>query len=140
MECLFPFHLVVLLRFCLVLSFRTYSSVSSFYLVLRVCFSVLCRPAVPPGLDAVALCRGHPLGPRNTFLSGHRNQVLQGCLLYRLYVPFCCSWPITAMGAWYAGLVPGTTGLKAWLWPLWVCWWLRLAPGVAACRAQPQLL
>ena len=42
--------------FCLILSFGTYSSVSSFCLTLCVCFHALGKTATPPRLEGVTLC------------------------------------------------------------------------------------
>ena len=56
-----PFYLVLSLEFCSVLSF-----VSSFCLSPCVCFCVLGRSAMSPGLDRLALCSRHPRGPSGT--------------------------------------------------------------------------
>lgn len=54
--CLSPFHLVLLLRICLVLSFGVHSSVSSFCLAFCVCFYELDGTATSLKLEKVVLC------------------------------------------------------------------------------------
>ena len=60
--CLSPFHLVLFLEFCSVLSFGPFFFVSSLWQPLCVCVCVLGRAAWTPCLSSVAYCRKvHPL-------------------------------------------------------------------------------
>lgn len=54
-DCSPLFHLVLFLRFCLILSFGIYFSTSSFCLTLCVCFYVLGMLATSPGLEGRGL-------------------------------------------------------------------------------------
>ena len=73
-DCIAPLHLVLLLRFCLVSSFVTYSSVSPFCLTLCVYLYVLGRSLLQN--REVTLCRRHPVGPSSTLPSGHQSYML----------------------------------------------------------------
>lgn len=76
-NCLSPFHLFLLLGFCVVPSFGTHSSISSFYLIPCACFYILCRLVVSStwtrglpihSLEGYFLCRLHePLWQTNYF-------------------------------------------------------------------------
>ena len=73
-DCISPLNLVLLRRFCLVfffffLSLATYSSVSSFCLILCAYLCVLDWSLL--SLGEVTLCRRHPMGPSKTFPSDH---------------------------------------------------------------------
>ena len=51
--CLSPFRLGLLMGFCLVLLFRSYSSISLFY--LSICSYVLGRQTMSPGVESSGL-------------------------------------------------------------------------------------
>ena len=76
-ECLSPACLVLFLGFCVILSFRTYSFISSFCLTLCVCFSVFGKAPVFPSFESVILCRLWTVGPWFN-PPGHLTQVLWG--------------------------------------------------------------
>ena len=75
-DCLSPLHLGLLLEFCFVLSFRTYSSFSSFCLIFCAYFYVLGRSVTFLNLREVALCRRHLMGPGSTLPSGYQIYML----------------------------------------------------------------
>ena len=52
------------------------------------------------------------MGPSSTLLFGHKSQMLQGCLLCGLHVPFCCGEAAVAAGM----LVGGAGPWHHWLW------------------------
>lgn len=95
------------LRFCLLSFFGTYSSLSSFWLILCVYFYVSCKLVTFTNSGEVRLYRRHPIGPYSTLPSGHQNCRMP---LYRLHGPFC-----------YGGLT--RVGVTLWLWgsTLWSC-------------------
>ena len=72
-DCLFPHPLVLFLRFCLVPSFGTYSSVSSFYLILCAYFYMLDTFYTFLDLVDVALCRRYAVGSSHRHLCGHQS-------------------------------------------------------------------
>ena len=69
------------MRFCLVSSFGSYSSVSSFCQIPCAYFYVLSRSVMFPSLGELVLCKRHCMGPGRTLLSGHQGHVLWGCPL-----------------------------------------------------------
>ena len=88
-DCLSPFCLALFLRFCFILSFGTYSFISSFFLTLCVCFYVLGRSAISPCLERVALCRRYPLGFSSMVsLEYSRSILCVGCVCL-LVVAYC---------------------------------------------------
>ena len=81
------FHLVLFLRFYLIISTGTYSSASSFCLILCACFYVLGKSS---NLEGVALFRGYPVRFRVSIPPGHQNQAPNRCPIGELRVPSCC--------------------------------------------------
>lgn len=78
------FCFILFLKFCLVLVFGTYCSVS---FCLTLCLYVWGSSALSPGLlvlEGVALC-GCPVGHRHALPLGHQSQLLQGSPLQQGY-------------------------------------------------------
>ena len=114
-DCLSPFCLVLFLRFYLVLSIGTYSSVSSFYLVPCAYFYVLGKSAISPSLEGVTLFRRCPVGLRSAIPPIHQSQELKGCSLCGLYAPSYCGGTTAAAVCWWAGLLPHSPSCEAQL-------------------------
>lgn len=76
-DCLSLFHLVLFLRFCLILSIGTYPSDSPFCLTLCVSFYVLHRSATSPSLEGLAFCRKYPIIPRSVTPPSTHTQSLE---------------------------------------------------------------
>ena len=120
-----PFHLVLFLRFYLVLSFGRYSFVSSFCLTLCVCFYVLGISAVSPSIERVALCRrllwgsvAHSPGHESGAPGVSPAWIVCSCLLWLgcIYVGTLVGW----VGPWPAGLWLGYNccgHADVWGWP-----------------------
>lgn len=96
---------------CLVLLLGTYSSVSSFFLVL--CFYVIGKSAISPSLDGMALLRKCQVGLRSTILLGHQSQGMSSVW---------CSRDILCLGFVHLPVVAephccSTLKRLAWPWP-----------------------
>ena len=116
------------LRVCLVLSFGTYSFVSSFCLTFCVCFYMLHRSATSPGLERVALCRRYPVGPSSMVSLGYQGQMLQECPLCGLHVSSCCG---------SAALAEGVLVCKAGPHCGWLQGPVATVVGALVCGADP---
>ena len=149
-ECLSPLHLILFLRFCLVLLFGTYSSVSSFCLILCFYFHAFGRLVTFPNLREVILCRRCPLRPSSILPSDHQSYKLYGfpiCGLHESFLvvgptivgtlvgradpqpcwkpgPASCSgsWPTVGRGWVPAWLAARPVGCLDWD-PMWLAAW-----------------
>ena len=105
-----PFHLVLFLGFCLFFVW----SISLCLLIWLVCFYVLGRSFMSPGLDKVALFRRYPLWPgAPEGFTGWTS------------VASCCGWPTMAMD---------TPAGNAGAWPSWLCGLTTTIAGTLVCR------
>ena len=82
------------LSFCFIPVFRTHFSISSFTLVLRAYFYVICMSVTIPDFVEMVLCRRCPVRFRSTHPSGHRSYMLQGCPCVH------CVGPSAVVGLW----------------------------------------
>ena len=90
-------QLALLLWFCPIVSFGSYSSVSSFCLTLCVCFSVLGKSAPSPTLESRGLMKNRSCSALQSdapWSPWH----YRGCLLCLLHAPYSCSWAVFAFG------------------------------------------
>ena len=111
-DCLSLLCLILFLEFCLILSFGTYFSVSSFCLT-QFYFYVLDRFYVLvmfPKLEKVVLCRRCLLWPNSILPFVHQSYMLYGCLISWMHGPFWSGGPTTV------GTLVGRAGPS----PIWL--------------------
>ena len=61
--------------------------------------------AMSPSFEGLALFKGCSVGLGSVIPPGHQSQVLKGCPLCGLHVPFCCGRAAAAAGHWWVGLL-----------------------------------
>lgn len=109
LDRLFPLH-SVLLEFCLIPCFGTYSCISLFCLIICVYFYVLCALDTFPNFREVALCR-----------KCLKHTLLWSAERYALGVPF--TWALSALLLWQD-------------WFLWVHWQGGPTSGPLGCQCS----
>ena len=77
--------------FCPIFSFRTYSSFSSFWLTVCICFFVR-KVLYLLLLKVMVWWRKGPMVPYSTMSHVYQNLVPEKCFLYVLHVPYWGSW------------------------------------------------
>lgn len=116
------FHLVLFMRFCLVLSFRMYLFVSSFFFLSSYTrFCVLGISSMPPGLKRGTLCWMYLVGPMGTIPFGYYSQML------RWYRWVACVYPLFWLGHDCCGCDPRLTGWQVWPQMVHMSWCSGLA-------------
>lgn len=129
--CRLPFStLLTSLRFYDIV--ETYSSITSFWLMYCLRFSIFGRFVTFPDLREVVLCRNHPTCPSSAVPSDHQSYMIWGCPLCRwaqqLYTG-CCGRSGRRAGPRLVGALPCLVWtLSATGGPGCVPWWLITKP------------